>query len=101
MRRQSKIWARGLYQTGDDNGEFDKPLGKFRKRRAHGCKPRCRLCHAEKLDGRKGHQEMQKIISEQQQIEDLTPADYRPKRRAIPLTQKQIEKLREIFGLTT
>ena len=96
MKRQSEIWTRGLQQTGDDNGEHDKPLGKFRKRHAHGCKPRCRLCHADKLDGRKSHQEMQKIISQQQQIADLTPADFRPRRRARPITPEMIKKLNEI-----
>ena len=71
MRRQSRIWARSLHATGHDTGEFDKPLGKFRKRHANGCKPRCRLCHADKIDGKKNHQELQKIISEQQQLAEL------------------------------
>jgi hypothetical protein len=71
MRRQSKIWVGSLHDVGEYSSKFDKPLGKFRKRRAHGCKPRCRLCHADKLDGRKTHQEMKKIIGTKEQIAEL------------------------------
>ena len=72
MQRQSKVWVESLYRTNEFDDKFHKPLGKFRKGHPCGCKrPRCRLCHPDKIDGVKPHKVAVNDIGVKEQITEL------------------------------
>jgi len=72
MQRQSKIWIESLHRVDEFDNEFVKPLGKFRKKRPCGCgRPRCRLCHSDKIDGRKPYKVAVNDQSVREQIAEL------------------------------
>jgi hypothetical protein len=72
MQRQSRIWAESLHRVNEFGDEFLKPLGKFRKRRPCACgHTKCRLCHPDKVDGRKPYKVVVNDISVKEQIAEL------------------------------
>jgi hypothetical protein len=72
MERQVKIWDSSLHRVDEFDNRFKKPLGRFRKRHPCGCgRPRCRLCHSDKIDGVKPYKVLLSDIGVKEQLSEL------------------------------